>query len=96
MEQKDDAASFAPNTRPERPKHTYTPEIGRNVGTAAPTQKTGVTYGVGDLVSHKVFGRGRVVAMTPMGSDTLVEVRFDTKGTKKIMANFAKLVRIEE
>lgn len=96
MEQKDDAASFASNTRPERPKHTYTPEIGRNVGTAAPTQKTGVTYGVGDLVSHKVFGRGRVVAMTPMGSDTLVEVRFDTKGTKKIMANFAKLVRIEE
>lgn len=96
MEQKDDAASFAQNTRPERPKHTYTPEIGRNVGTAAPTQKTGVAYGVGDLVSHKVFGRGRVVAMTPMGSDTLVEVRFDTKGTKKIMANFAKLVRIEE
>ena len=96
MEQKDDAASFAQNTRPERPKHTYTPEIGRNVGTAAPTQKTGVTYGVGDLVSHKVFGRGRVVAMTPMGSDTLVEVRFDTRGTKKIMANFAKLVRIEE
>lgn len=97
MEQKDDTArSFAQNTRPERPKHVYTPEIGRNVGTAAPTQKTGVTYGVGDLVSHKVFGRGRVVAMTPMGSDTLVEVRFDTRGTKKIMANFAKLVRIEE
>lgn len=96
MEQKDDAASFAQNTRPERPKHVYAPEIGRNVGIAFPAQKTGVTYGVGDLVSHKVFGRGRVVAMTPMGSDTLVEVRFDTKGTKKIMANFAKLVRIEE
>lgn len=97
LEQQDDTArSFVQNTRPERPKHTYTPEIGRNVGMAAPAQKTGVTYGVGDLVSHKVFGRGRVVAMTPMGSDTLVEVRFDTKGTKKIMANFAKLVRIEE
>ena len=97
LEQQDDAArSFGQNIRSERPKHAYTPEIGRNVGTAAPAQKTGVTYGVGDLVSHKVFGRGRVVAMTPMGSDTLVEVRFDTKGTKKIMANFAKLVRIEE
>lgn len=97
LEQQDDTArSFVQNARPERPKHIYTPEIGRNVGMAAPAQKTGVTYGVGDLVSHKVFGRGRVVAMTPMGSDTLVEVRFDTKGTKKIMANFAKLVRIEE
>ena len=97
LEEQDDAArSFGQNIRPERPKHAYTPEIGRNVGTAAPAQKTGVTYGVGDLVSHKVFGRGRVAAMTPMGSDTLVEVRFDTKGTKKIMANFAKLVRIEE
>ncbi len=97
LDRKDDAArTFTPPARPERPKHVYTPEIGRNVGTAVPAQKTGVTYGVGDLVTHKVFGRGRVISMTPMGSDTLVEVRFDTKGTKKIMANFAKLVRIGE
>ena len=97
LDRKDDAArTFTPPARPECPKHVYTPEIGRNVGTAVPAQKTGVTYGVGDLVTHKVFGRGRVISMTPMGSDTLVEVRFDTKGTKKIMANFAKLVRIGE
>lgn len=48
------------------------------------------------LFRTRCLAAARVAAMTPMGSDTLVEVRFDTKGTKKIMANFAKLVRIEE
>lgn len=98
LEQKDDAARppFVPGAKPERPKHTYTPEIGVSVGMGVPAPKAGISYAPGDLVMHKVFGRGRVVSMTPMGSDTLVEVRFDTKGTKKIMANFAKLVRIGE
>jgi len=48
-------------------------------------------YSVGDIVTHRVFGEGMVVSMTPMANDTLVEVSFDKVGTKKIMANFAKL-----
>jgi hypothetical protein len=30
-----------------------------------------------------------------MGNDSLLTVQFDTVGTKKIMANFAKLTREE-
>ena len=98
LEQHDDAArAFASAmSRASKPKPTYTPEIGRSVGVGAkPAQSGGISYGVGDVVSHKVFGRGTVVSMTPMANDTLVEVRFDTKGTKKIMANFAKLTKID-
>ena len=53
-----------------------------------------VDYAVGDTVEHKVFGRGQVLSMTPMAGDTLVEVRFEKKGVKKIMANFARLNRV--
>lgn len=48
----------------------------------------------GDLVSHKVFGEGMVLSVTPMANDLLVEAAFDKGGTKKIMANFAKLKKI--
>ena len=60
------------------------------VSTPPPTATT-LDYKVGDTVTHRVFGEGLVVAMTPMANDTLIEVSFDKVGTKKIMANFAKL-----
>lgn len=52
-----------------------------------------IDYKVGDTVKHKTFGNGVVLKMTPMGNDTLVEVAFSS-GTKKIMANFARLERL--
>ncbi len=51
-------------------------------------------YKVGDSVNHRVFGNGLVISMTAMANDTLVEVSFDRVGTKKIMANFAKLKKL--
>ena len=53
-----------------------------------------VSYGVGDRVKHNTFGEGTIVSMKPMGNDHLLEIAFDTVGTKKIMANFAKIVKI--
>ena len=53
---------------------------------------SGLDYKVGDIVRHRVFGDGLVISMTPMANDTLVEVSFEA-GTKKIMANFAKLTK---
>lgn len=47
----------------------------------------------GDAVLHRAFGKGMVLSATPMGNDTLLEIAFDSKGTKKIMANFAHLKR---
>lgn len=51
----------------------------------------GISFRAGDIVVHRVFGRGMVVSASPMSGDTLLEVAFETKGTKKMMANFAKL-----
>ncbi|MBO5908782.1 MAG: hypothetical protein J6Q67_03245, partial [Clostridia bacterium] len=45
----------------------------------------------GQQVEHKTFGKGMILKVTPMGNDTLLEIAFDTVGTKKIMAGFAKL-----
>ena len=50
-------------------------------------------FNCGDRVKHKTFGAGTLLSKTPMGSDFLLEVQFDTVGTKKIMANFAKLTK---
>ena len=55
---------------------------------------TGVTYNVGDTVRHKTFGTGVILSVKPMGNDNLLEVAFDRAGTKKLMANFAKLEKV--
>lgn len=52
------------------------------------------SYVVGQQVSHKTFGKGMILKVTPMGADSMLEVAFDNVGTKKIMANFAKLTVI--
>ncbi len=53
-----------------------------------------ISLAPGDRVRHKIFGDGEVRSLTKMANDMLVEIAFDTKGTKKIMANFAKLEKL--
>ena len=53
--------------------------------------KSGDTYRAGDAVWHKVFGKGTVLSAKTMSGDTLIEIAFEKVGTKKLMANFAKL-----
>lgn len=50
-----------------------------------------VNYSPGQTVEHKTFGKGMIISAKPMGNDTLLEIAFDTVGTKKLMAAFAKL-----
>ncbi|MCM1333749.1 MAG: UvrD-helicase domain-containing protein [Bacteroides sp.] len=52
-------------------------------------------FAAGDRIRHRVFGDGTVLSASPLGNDTLLEVGFDTVGTKKLMANFAKITKIE-
>ncbi|MGN0595971.1 MAG: ATP-dependent helicase [Ruminiclostridium sp.] len=52
------------------------------------------SFSEGDRVSHKIFGEGTVLGAEPMGNDVLLEIAFDRVGTKKIMANFAKIEKI--
>ena len=61
---------------------------------AAAASASGNTYSIGDTVKHKAFGTGVVLDAKPMGNDTLLEIAFEKAGTKKVMANFAKLTKV--
>lgn len=60
----------------------------------ANTVKGNLSYGVGDRVSHIKFGDGTVTSIIEGGRDFEVTVDFDTAGTKKMFASFAKLKKL--
>ena len=69
--------------------------------TGAPTAPKPVSAGAkhyepGDIVEHKVFGRGKVVSVKAAAGDQIVEINFEKVGIKKTMANFAPLTKITE
>ena len=83
-------------SRPAAPK---TPAKRINFTGAISTKTNANTtkhYEPGDVVEHKVFGRGTVVAVKPAAGDQIVEIRFEKVGIKKTMANFAPLTKITE
>ena len=82
-----------------RPATPETPAKQINfTGTLATKTNANTTkhYEPGDVVEHKVFGRGTVVAVKPAAGDQIVEIRFEKVGIKKTMANFAPLTKITE
>lgn len=57
---------------------------------------SGKVFSVGDRVSHNIFGEGTVLKAVRMSNDTLLEIAFENVGTKKIMANFANIRKVEQ
>ena len=53
-------------------------------------------YGPGDRVRHERFGEGTVKEISDGGRDYEVTVEFDTLGTRKMFASFAKLKKLEK
>lgn len=51
-------------------------------------------FRAGDQVRHKKFGNGFIISASVLGNDQFLEVAFDSCGTKKLMANAAKLEKI--
>lgn len=76
---------------------TSTPKMNFDPFAKKPAQKkpqSSASYKVGDMVLHKVFGKGMITSAEPMGNDTMLEVAFDKVGTKTLMANFCKMEKI--
>jgi DNA helicase-2/ATP-dependent DNA helicase PcrA len=46
-------------------------------------------YRKGELIEHRMFGKGMILTVQPMGGDALLEIAFDQVGTKKMMAKTA-------
>ena len=73
-------SSSASGSRPQR----------RDVGVKAAAKES---FAAGDIVDHKVFGRGRVVKV----DGDMLKVRFKKSGqTKSLMKNFAPIVKITQ
>ncbi len=91
-------SSFSPSTSsgrisiPDKPSYNLNPSL--TPAFKKPASNSGVKYNVGDRVLHKVFGKGMIVKAEKMGSDTMLEISFETKGTKTLMANFSKMEKI--
>ncbi len=86
------SSGFAPSS--EAPRTGFRRPAAGGGGEAAPAAKT--VYRPGDRVGHKAFGEGLVVEAVNMGNDTLLTIAFDKVGTKKLMANFARLKKVED
>ena len=66
-------------------------ETARKSPFASPERSTAPApdFRAGDAVEHTSFGRGMVLTVTKMGSDALLEIAFDEKGTKRLLAKTA-------
>ena len=78
-------ARQAPARRAPRPR----PEVSIAPSAAAPSGGPVQSFRPGDRIAHKVFGAGVVKNATPMGGDVLLEIAFETSGTKLMMAKTA-------
>lgn len=91
----DDRTKSAPSRTISEKKDSGYLQQNRSQTKLNPSAQT-VTYSAGERVNHKIFGDGTVVSCKPTGGDTLLEIAFDKVGTKRIMANFAKVTKLGE
>lgn len=61
---------------------------------AMPVAGEPFTLKAGDRIRHYKFGDGRILSVKPMGGDHMMEIDFDTVGTKRLMAGYIKLEKI--
>ena len=85
----------------ERPRRAKAPQHTDRITVGMPTPAATVaarenlnSLNSGDRVSHATFGEGEILSIKPMGADKLIEVVFDTVGTKKLMGTYAKLKKL--
>ncbi|MBC8535453.1 ATP-dependent helicase [Feifania hominis] len=86
------AAAGTAAKAPKNPIYNYRAGSSLLSGKKAP-EPTGEEYRVGDTVQHAAFGQGVVLMAKKMGGDWMLEIAFEKTGTKKLMANYAKLTK---
>ncbi len=92
-----DNSFYSAPRRRELVRHTDRITVGKPTPAATVTARNEMnTLAPGDRVSHATFGEGEILSVKPMGADKLIEVMFDTVGTKKLMGTYAKLKKITD
>ena len=79
-----------------QPAHSTSSSAAHKFGQVGGAASSSQRFAAGDTVRHKAFGTGMVISARELGNDTLLEVAFDKEGvgTKKLMANYAKLEKL--
>ncbi len=73
---------------------TLQQQLTRNKMLSGMNKSANIEYSVGEVVIHNIFGEGTIISVKKMANDSMLEIVFDKAGTKKIMANFAKLKKL--
>lgn len=73
---------------------TLQQQLARNKMHSSITSSGNNDYSVGEKVKHNVFGDGTIISVKPMANDAMLEIAFDSVGTKRIMANLARLKKL--
>ncbi len=77
-------------TKGRRPASAATVSTGRTTAAKEPKAASPLPdFNVGDQVQHTAFGHGLILAVKPMGGDALIEIAFDSVGTKRLMLKSA-------
>ncbi len=97
VEQKQREIVRDPNIEIPEPKAARRAEIAQSkvITSAVLPKPVSVNYTVGMRVLHKSFGEGMIINVKPMASDSMLEIAFDTAGTKKLMGNIARLTVLD-
>ena len=82
------------DTMTEVHSSTLQQQLARNKFHAGGPAKAAVEYTAGEKVQHNIFGEGTILSVKKMANDAMLEIAFEKVGTKKIMANYAKLKKI--
>lgn len=70
-------------------------QLARDKRQANTSKSESAVYEVGERVMHSVFGGGTIISVKHIANDAMLEIAFEKVGTKKIMANYAKLKKID-
>lgn len=82
------------SSRPKKKPIVISDEL-KKKSSAGSNASRGERFAAGDEVEHASFGHGRIISVTPIASDSLYEVMFDSCGTKKLMGAYARLKKID-
>ena len=74
------------STRDKTPR--YSPSISTTISSSS-------EYSIGDQVEHKLFGKGKILAVEGIGDTAKLTIKFSGNIRKKLIAKYAKLIQLQ-
>lgn len=84
-------------TRSREVPFSKKPKYRMPAGTVERPKETGAdkqSWNIGDKISHKAWGTGTIVKVSGDGEDTELDIAFEGKGIKRLLAAFAPITKI--